>query len=329
MKSRHGVVVMIVAAVALRPSVAFTQTSTNIFQRNPCVVCSASSSSEGWTAQSSWGSSSWSSEELDSLEISEMTSPTLDIPSEAERVPGNYGFDPLNLQALDFHVFSATDGAMQVLRTENFLNRPAPLVSKDYRDAELRHGRLAMLAAVAWPLQELFGPALARGLNRRAGLSALSDALAETAGRSPSVLNGGLAHGWLPLVLFGAAACAAAVEVRALRLRGARGDAFVPGDLGFDPLYILQGADPDNAFKMRQLEVDHGRLAMLAVAAYVVEEAATHRPVTDVTPQLFAPLFMFPSFRAFFDYHFGAASAVGHITSEATPLVTEAAHGLL
>merc|ERR1719163_668850 len=47
---------------------------------------------------------------------------------------GDYGFDPLGL---------GND------------NRVVP-----FRHAELKHGRLAMLAAVAWPIQEIFHPAL-------------------------------------------------------------------------------------------------------------------------------------------------------------------------
>merc|ERR1712227_659896 len=81
---------------------------------------------------------------------------------------GDFGFDPLNL---------GTDG--------NFLR---------YREAELKHGRLAMLAAVAWPLQEIFHPIIvdaARASNFVAPFF-VRDVLAETDGKSPSLLNGGL-----------------------------------------------------------------------------------------------------------------------------------------
>ena len=39
---------------------------------------------------------------------------------------------------------------MQILRQEVFVDRAPELVMRDYRDAELRHGRLAMIAALAW-----------------------------------------------------------------------------------------------------------------------------------------------------------------------------------
>merc|ERR1712227_259260 len=77
---------------------------------------------------------------------------------------GDFGFDPLNL---------GTDG--------NFLR---------YREAELKHGRIAMLAAVAWPLQEIFHPIIVDAL-RGTGANT-KDMLAASGGASPSLLNGGL-----------------------------------------------------------------------------------------------------------------------------------------
>ena len=64
--------------------------------------------------------------------------PFLDRPEVLDevRLAGDAGFDPLGL---------ATD-AESLIR---------------YRDAELKHARLAMLAAVGWPLGELFQPDLA------------------------------------------------------------------------------------------------------------------------------------------------------------------------
>merc|ERR1719203_942917 len=53
-----------------------------------------------------------------------------------------------------------------------------------FREAEIRHARLAMLAAVGWPLSELFDGPLAQTLGVQSAL--LAD------GRAPSLLNGGL-----------------------------------------------------------------------------------------------------------------------------------------
>merc|ERR1740127_240174 len=101
-----------------------------------------------------------------------MTVPDLPLPKKV----GDFGFDPLNL---------GTD--------ENFAYM---------REAEIKHGRLAMLAAVAWPLQEILNPILTDVLQ-------VKDVLAASNGASPSLLNGGLFQlEVLPAVLLFAYGCA-------------------------------------------------------------------------------------------------------------------------
>ena len=60
-------------------------------------------------------------------------------------------------------------------------------------------------------------------------------------------------------------------------------------------------------------ELLNGRLAMIAVACYVMEEALFNMPVVRYTPDLFEPLFLAPDFRAFMDQSFGIASMDGSI----------------
>mmetsp|Transcript_21100 Transcript_21100/g.47854 ORF Transcript_21100/g.47854 Transcript_21100/m.47854 type:complete len:139 (-) Transcript_21100:55-471(-) len=72
---------------------------------------------------------------------------------------GDVGFDPLG--------FSKTEADLM-----------------KYREAEIKHSRLAMLAAVGWPLSELFDRKIASVL----GLSPAID----VTDRAPSLLNGGL-----------------------------------------------------------------------------------------------------------------------------------------
>merc|ERR1719392_75804 len=95
----------------------------------------------------------------------------------------DYGFDPLGLANFDLNLDSAADK-----------NRDSAAVIYDYREAEIRHGRLAMLAALAWPVQELLHPVISRALRDPILLT-------ETGGRSPSVLNGGLEQGTIPFFL--------------------------------------------------------------------------------------------------------------------------------
>lgn len=96
-------------------------------------------------------------------------------------LPCDYGFDPLNLSTKDYFKKiqnfilnlvparkseTTTDGnqlrepeAGAAMPTLGFVgqddDRPPALILRDYREAEIRHGRLAMLAAIIWPLQEI------------------------------------------------------------------------------------------------------------------------------------------------------------------------------
>ena len=217
----------------------------------------------------------------------------------------DYGFDPLQLGNKDLFVWSATEKA-----------RPDAVVMRDYRDAEIRHGRLAMLAALAWPVQELASPSLARFFNVQFGASGLSDVLTETSGRAPSVLNGGLEQGVLPLFLLSVAVVIGALDLKSLELREAQGEDFAPGDYAFDPLRVLQGAAPEEVFAMQASEVNHGRLAMLAVTGYAAAEALLQEPIVHATPQFFAPLYANPAVLAALDHAYGAASAAQRISGD-------------
>ena len=129
-------------------------------------------------------------------------------------LPGDIGFDPLGLANFDLSIDSATDKL-----------RSAAYVMRDYRDAELKHGRFAMLAAVAWPLQEKLNPLLAAKFH-------IPNLVAETGGLSPSVLNGGLEQGIIPSAVVTFAVLASLIELQGLRVKEEQGDAWLPGDYG-------------------------------------------------------------------------------------------------
>ncbi|KAK7247858.1 light-harvesting complex protein [Aureococcus anophagefferens] len=199
-------------------------------------------------------------------------------------MPADYGFDPLGVAAID--VFSSDDD--DYLRVKN------------YRDAELRHGRLAMLAAAAWPVQELVHPWLNKALDAP---NLLSD------GRSPSVLNGGLGDGPIPLALAFTAIMAGLLDIRAIDIKERTGyDKWIPGDYGFDPLNIVKGASPVAFKNMQAKEINNGRLAMVAVACYVAQEAATGEPIVALSEGLFTPIIYMPWFQHVMDTAFGISS---------------------
>lgn len=149
------------------------------------------------------------------------------------------------------------------------------------REAEIKHCRLAMLAVVGWPLAELFDKSIA-------DLTGLPSALTST-GASPSLLNGGLdridIEYWVAVV-----ALAGFVELENMKMKEEKGKAYTPGDCGFDPLGFFP-TDKKTQLEMQTKELKHGRLAMMAILGFAVQEALYRIPVTQETPFFFKPLF--------------------------------------
>jgi len=185
-----------------------------------------------------------------------------------------------------------------------------------YKEAELKHGRLAMLAALGWPVSEALDKPLAAALGMKSLLVATPVGIAngvaeggEALLRAPSVLNGGLGE-VSPLFWAGVLAFSAGTEFYATKIQKRAGfratlaalgaeeltgvdidgdgqvgaptllkaDSYLPGDLGFDPLGLYKGSDEDKR-TMQLKEVNNGRLAMIAITGYAFNEAATKIPV--------------------------------------------------
>jgi len=220
---------------------------------------------------------------------SSIDSPVKSLPVDVRTIgkPAKFTFDPLGL---------GTD--------ETFV---------PFREAEIKHGRLAMLAAVAWPLQEIFHPIIVDQL--RAAGYAPKDILVATAGKSPSLLNGGLSQLESAPTLMLAIFMASVLEQKDVVRRSKEGLAFnewdknkLPGDLGFDPLRITRSLDPQEKVEFLEKELLNGRLAMIAVTWYVILEAVFDTPIVRFTPDLFRPLIFDQGFRQVMDAAFSAAS---------------------
>eukprot|EP00281_Chroomonas_sp_CCMP1168_P033474 CAMPEP_0206239478 /NCGR_PEP_ID=MMETSP0047_2-20121206/15403_1 /ASSEMBLY_ACC=CAM_ASM_000192 /TAXON_ID=195065 /ORGANISM="Chroomonas mesostigmatica_cf, Strain CCMP1168" /LENGTH=291 /DNA_ID=CAMNT_0053664149 /DNA_START=1 /DNA_END=876 /DNA_ORIENTATION=+ len=155
-------------------------------------------------------------------------------------MPGNKGFDILNLA-----------------NTQDKLS--------SYREAELKHGRFAMLAALGWPLSELLHTKIAL-------LSGMPSLLAD-GGLAPSPIAGGMEK---HPAFFGA------VLGMGIVLEGVLGQPpeNKPGFLGFDPLNVYGNTKSDAERKaLEEKEVNNGRLAMLAVTGMAVQEYMFKMPV--------------------------------------------------
>jgi len=174
-------------------------------------------------------------------------------------VPGDRGFDPFN--------FSSDATALQW-----------------YRTAEIKHARIAMLAAVGWPLAELFDKPLAAAWHLKP-LLVFQD-------RVPSVLNGGLDR--TPAIYWAAVlGVAFAIEslgiLKQLHADKVDGD-YTPGDLGFDPLGLAKSGSASDKFYKSEAELFNGRLAMLAITGYALQEWWTQNAVVNETPIFFKPI---------------------------------------
>jgi Chlorophyll A-B binding protein len=174
-------------------------------------------------------------------------------------VPGDRGFDPFN--------FSSDKDALQW-----------------YRTAEIKHARLAMLAAVGWPLAELFDRKLAFLFGLKP-LLVFQD-------RVPSVLNGGLDR--TPAAYWAAAlGIAFAIESMAFLKEGSaakNGSQYTPGDLGFDPVGLAKGISKKERMFLGESEIFNGRLAMLAITGFALQEWWTQNSVINQTPIFFKPI---------------------------------------
>lgn len=161
---------------------------------------------------------------------------------------GNAGFDPVG--------FSGDSNLLQY-----------------YREAEIKHARLAMMAAVGWPAAEL----LDRPIATVVGLPAPLDS---NAGLNPALLNGGLlsvpSTYWAGVILF-TAAIEAWTEARK-QAALVEGVEWVAGDLDFDPLGLYP-SDDSGQKRMQLAEIKHGRVAMIVVVAFACQEAVTKSPV--------------------------------------------------
>ena len=185
-----------------------------------------------------------------------------------------------------------------------------------YREAELKHGRLAMLAALGWPASEALDKPLASAMGMKSLLVSTPVGVAngvaeqgEALLRAPSLLNGGL-EAVSPLFWAAVLAFSAGTELYATKIQKRAGfratlaalgaedvtgididgdgqvgaptmlkdDNYLPGDLGFDPLGLYRGSDEDKR-TMQLKELNNGRLAMIAITGYAFNEAATKIPV--------------------------------------------------
>merc|ERR1712113_868222 len=182
--------------------------------------------------------------------------PAFDPTAFAKTLPGIT--DPLGFW--DPAGFCSSDGASNDKVSEGKV--------RFYREVELKHARVAMLAALGFPVAEQFHP-----------LFATDDAPSFSAFQQTPLQT------FWPAVVF----VIAIFEVFSVftfqnpASRNAQGEPaqpwtirvdHTPGDLGFDPLGP-KPTDPAELLQMQNKELNNGRLAMIAIAGMIVQEGVT------------------------------------------------------
>eukprot|EP00471_Norrisiella_sphaerica_P003531 CAMPEP_0184485164 /NCGR_PEP_ID=MMETSP0113_2-20130426/6806_1 /TAXON_ID=91329 /ORGANISM="Norrisiella sphaerica, Strain BC52" /LENGTH=261 /DNA_ID=CAMNT_0026866491 /DNA_START=18 /DNA_END=803 /DNA_ORIENTATION=- len=141
---------------------------------------------------------------------------------------------------------------------------------KRYREAEITHGRVAMLGAMGFMVQEQNRP-LFNGIIEGPAI------------RHFERMNEAFPGFWIPVV----AAIGNAELTRARKgwedprtgnlwkLK----DSYTPGDMGFDPLGLYPAENEDAQVEIKNRELNNGRLAMLALAGFMAQELVTDDPI--------------------------------------------------
>jgi len=151
-----------------------------------------------------------------------------------------------------------------------------------YREAEIKHGRLAMIAAIAWPLVEIEEPIISQRYR-------LPDVLAESGGKFLPVFSGGLEDKFLEALLELMIFVGASFEL-------VRENGKAPGDMGADPFKLanwkppsfVQNLLPEGRRWMPEGEIVHGRLAMMVLVYDLIEETQSDDNLEEGRELLFA-----------------------------------------
>jgi hypothetical protein len=166
-----------------------------------------------------------------------------------DQLPGDYDFDPLNLSTKDYFrdvqsfLLKLIPGEESSSSSEQAVPsegpRPRALILRDYREAEIRHGRLAMLAAVFWPLQEMLDQLL------------LEDDL------FGPLLYGPVTLPYFPLLMTAIMLLLGYLDIysQAIKDRDSIGEAFLPADCFWDPLQIMEGGSDRMKRNMQEREL--------------------------------------------------------------------------
>merc|ERR1719265_72372 len=145
-----------------------------------------------------------------------------------------------------------------------YLENKSKLEVYRLREAELTHGRVGMLASLGFIVQEKFHPLF-------------------SGDGGPAIDQIPQLPVWLWAVMLGGITAAesyrintgfAELDPEKSKAPSALKESYYPGDLGFDPLG-LKPSDPAELRLMQEKELSHRRLAMIAAAGFLAQEAVS------------------------------------------------------
>jgi len=160
--------------------------------------------------------------------------------------------------------FNALGGSELNFDPAGFLEGKSELEVNRYREAELTHGRVGMLASLGFLVQEKFHPLF-------------------SGDGGPAIDQIPQLPIWLWVVMAGGIGFAEAKRISIafreldgtkLKAETALKPGYTPGDLGFDPLGLAP-TDPAEFKLMQEKELVHARLGMIAAAGFLAQEAVT------------------------------------------------------
>ena len=145
-----------------------------------------------------------------------------------------------------------------------FMDGKSKLEVYRLREAELTHGRISMLASLGFLVQEKFHPLFSGD-----GGAAIDQIPQLPIWLWATMLAGiggaeqlRIVKGWAKL------------DPETSKAASALREGYYPGDLGFDPLN-LKPEDPEAFRLMQEKELSHCRLAMIAAAGFLAQEAVS------------------------------------------------------
>mmetsp|Transcript_27635 Transcript_27635/g.46779 ORF Transcript_27635/g.46779 Transcript_27635/m.46779 type:complete len:231 (-) Transcript_27635:46-738(-) len=192
--------------------------------------------------------------------------------SAAAFAPAQTGARSTSLNAFSVDTIPGALAPVGLFDPLGFAEKADEATLKRYREAEVTHGRVAMLAVIGF----LVGEAVE-------GSSFLFDASIS----GPAISHPGqVPGGWDALIIAGIGfaelqrAKTGWVDPADVKFdqAGALNSDYYPGDIGFDPL----GLKPTNAkdfANMQTKEIQNGRLAMLGWAGMCSQELVNHRTI--------------------------------------------------